>query len=157
MSALSAQRPTARGPPSSTLASISTTPCANRLMAHVLIVDDNEINLRICKSLCELLGFTSEFARDGLEAVDAVRIGKFDLVLMDVCMPNMDGVEATLAIRSMSGVRAEVPIIAVTANAEPSEIKTYLQAGMRAVVEKPIRVSRLFEAIGDVFEAAAES
>jgi CheY-like chemotaxis protein len=156
MSALPAHRPAAHGPPSSDLASISTTPCANRRLAHVLIVDDNEINLRICKSLCELLGFTSEFARDGLEAVDAVRIGNFDLVLMDVCMPNMDGVEATLTIRSMPGVRAEVPIIAVTANAEPGEIKTYLRAGMRAVVEKPIRVSRLFEAIGDVFEVQHE-
>ena len=56
-------------------------------LGHVLIVDDNEINLRVAKSLCELLGMTSEFARDGLDAVDAATNGAFDLILMDICMP----------------------------------------------------------------------
>lgn len=131
---------------------VSTTPGPDRLAAHVLIVDDNEINLRVAKGFCELLGFSSAYARDGLEALQAVQAGGFDLVLMDVCMPRMDGVEATRLIRSLPGVLATVPIIAITANAEPAEIRNCLQAGMHSVVEKPIRVSRLFDAVCDVFE-----
>ena len=135
---------------------VSTTPGPDRRAAHVLIVDDNEINLRVATGFCELLGFTSAYARDGVEAVEAVQGGGFDLILMDVCMPRMDGVEATRLIRSLPGLLAKVPIIAITANAEPAEIRICLQAGMHSVVEKPIRVSRLFDAICDVFKASPD-
>lgn len=149
MSASPAPSPTRA--PRSHLA-VSTTPGPDRRIAHVLIVDDNEINLRVAKSFCELLGFSSAYARDGVEALEAVQRGGFDLVLMDVCMPRMDGMEATRLIRSLPGALANVPIIAITANAEPAEIRSCLQAGMHSVVEKPIRVSRLFDAVCDVFE-----
>ncbi len=136
---------------------VSITPGPDRRAAHVLIVDDNEINLRVATGFCELLGFTSAYARDGVEAVEAVRAGGFDLILMDVCMPRMDGVEAARLIRSLPGALANVPIIAITANAEPDEIRSCLQAGMHSVVEKPIRVSRLFDAICDAFEGCPNS
>ena len=122
-------------------------------LGHVLIVDDNEINLRVAKSLCELLGMTSEFARDGLDAVDAAANGAFDLILMDICMPGMDGVEAARAIRAMPGAAAEVPIIAVTANVDPSQVSSYLAAGMQAVVAKPVKVSSLIAAIKEALES----
>ncbi len=123
-------------------------------LGHVLIVDDNEINLRVAKSLCELLGLTSELARDGLEAIDAMREGAFDLVLMDICMPGVDGVEAARAIRALPGPAADVPIVAVTANVEPKEVAGYLAAGMRAVVAKPVKISCLVTAIREALEAS---
>ena len=121
-------------------------------LGHALIVDDNAINLRVAKSLCELLGLTSEFAHDGLEAVDVAAKGSFDLILMDICMPGMDGVEATQTIREMPGLAGRVPIIAVTANVEPSEIARYLASGMCAVVEKPVKISSLIAAIKQALE-----
>jgi CheY-like chemotaxis protein len=142
--------------PSRSRLAVSITPGPGRRAAHVLIVDDNEINLRVATGFCELLGFTSAYARDGVEAVQAVQQGGFDLILMDVCMPRMDGVEATRLIRSLPGSQAKVPIIAITANAEPAEIRSCLQAGMHSVVQKPIRVSRLFDAICDVFKGSPD-
>ncbi len=121
-------------------------------LGHVLIVDDNEINLRVAKSLCELLGMTSEFARDGLEAVEIAANSAFDLILMDICMPGMDGVEAARAIRALPGAAGEVPIVAVTANVEAHEVASYLAAGMRAVVAKPVKVSCLVAAIKEALE-----
>ncbi|WP_163065994.1 response regulator, partial [Acinetobacter baumannii] len=88
---------------------------------------------------CEMFDCTSECAEDGVEALEAARTGRFDLILMDIKMPRMDGVEATRAIRSLGGAVGGTPIIALTANADPDDAAIYLAAGMNAVVEKPIK------------------
>jgi signal transduction histidine kinase/CheY-like chemotaxis protein len=110
---------------------------------HVLIVDDNATNRIVAQALCEMFGCTSETAEDGVEAVEAVRERRFDMVLMDIKMPRMDGVQATRAIRALDGDAGRVPIVALTANADPDDALAYMAEGMAAVVEKPIKPERL--------------
>ena len=97
----------------------------------------------VAEALCEMFDCTSEQVVDGVEAVEAARSGRFDLILMDIKMPRMDGVAATRAIRELPGRAGAAPIVALTANADPADVATYLAAGMQDVVEKPIKPERL--------------
>ncbi|MFN4296026.1 MAG: response regulator [Brevundimonas sp.] len=114
---------------------------------HVLIVDDNATNRVVAQALCEMFGCTSETAEDGLEALEAVQSTRYDLILMDIKMPRMDGVAATLAIRALDGPVSRTPIIALTANADPDDARRYVASGMASVVEKPIKPERLRMAV----------
>ena len=122
---------------------------------HVLIVDDNATNRVVAQALCEMFGCTSETAEDGVEAVECVQERRFDLVLMDIKMPRMDGVQATQAIRALPGPERAIPIVALTANADPEDARRYLGIGMVAVVEKPIKPERLRMAMNAALEQAA--
>jgi CheY-like chemotaxis protein len=113
-------------------------------------VDDNSTNRMVAETLVNLFGCTCETVVDGVEAVEAARARRFDAVLMDIKMPRMDGVEATVAIRGLPAPARGVPIIALTANADPDDARGYLAAGMALVVEKPIKAERLFEALAAV-------
>lgn len=115
--------------------------------AHILVVDDNATNRMVAQALCEMFDCTCESVNDGAEAVEAARAGRFDLILMDIKMPVMDGVAATRAIRELPGVPGLVPIIALTANAEPEDAEGYLAAGMNGVVEKPMKPEHLLAAL----------
>ncbi|MBT5646466.1 MAG: response regulator, partial [Rhodospirillaceae bacterium] len=84
---------------------------------------------------------------NGIEAVSAVIRGAYDLILMDVQMPEMDGVTATLRIRDLDGPKAQIPIIAITANAMKGDEKRYRAAGMNDYVSKPIESAKLASAI----------
>jgi CheY-like chemotaxis protein len=121
---------------------------------HVLIADDNPTNRLVAGQLCEIFGYTSESVSSGVQAVGAALSGRFDLVLMDIKMPEMDGVEATRSIRSGPGVFSQVPIIALTANADPSDAAFYRRCGMNGVVQKPINPAELGAAINAVLAAA---
>jgi CheY-like chemotaxis protein len=114
---------------------------------HVLVVDDNATNRMVAQALCEMFDCTCEAACDGAEAVEAAKAGRFDLILMDIKMPVMDGVAATRAIRALGGPASLVPIIALTANAEPEDSEGYLAAGMNGVVEKPMKPEHLLAAL----------
>ncbi|MDB5422424.1 MAG: response regulator receiver protein [Brevundimonas sp.] len=114
---------------------------------HVLIVDDNATNRFVASKLLETFGATYQTAENGEEAVALARSNAFDLILMDIKMPVMDGVAATEVIRKMDGPRATTPILALTANADPKDAAAYLHAGMNGVVEKPIQPDVLLEAI----------
>ena len=122
--------------------------------AHVLVVDDNATNRMVAQSLVEMFECTSEAAEDGLEAIDAVRTGRFDLVLMDIRMPRLDGVGATRAIRALPDPVGQIPIIALTANADPDDAAAYVAAGMNAVVEKPMKPEQLLDALNVALAAA---
>lgn len=122
---------------------------------HVLIADDNATNRVVAQALCEMFGCTSEAVEDGQEAVEAVKARPFDLILMDIKMPRLDGVGATRAIRALDGAPRNIPIIALTANADPDDAKAYLAAGMAAVVEKPIKPERLRMAMNTALEPSA--
>jgi len=117
---------------------------------HVLIADDNSTNRLVAETLCEMFGATCESVEDGLQAVEAAAGGRFDLILMDIKMPNLDGVGATRRIRALAGAAAETPILALTANADPWDAAGYLAQGMNGVVEKPIKAERLLAAINDL-------
>jgi CheY-like chemotaxis protein len=127
--------------------------------AHVLVVDDNATNRMVAQTLCEMFDCTSETACNGEEAVEAARTGRFDLILMDIKMPRMDGVAATRMIRALPGRLGRVPIIALTANADPEDAAGYVTAGMNGVVEKPMKPENLLQALqqalGDASAAEA--
>ena len=113
---------------------------------RILLVDDNDLNLEIAQILLESCGFEIEAARDGAEAVQKVSQaseGDFDLILMDVQMPVMNGYEATRRIRSLDGPLAHIPIIAMTANAFSEDRKAAHDAGMDEHVAKPINIDVL--------------
>jgi two-component system, sensor histidine kinase len=124
---------------------------------HILIVDDNATNRVVAQALCEMFGCTSETAEDGVEALEVVRERRFDLILMDIKMPRMDGVQATQAIRALPGPARHIPIVALTANADPDDARKYLAIGMAAVVEKPIKPERLRMVMNLALEQAADA
>ncbi|MGA0606356.1 ATP-binding protein [Phenylobacterium sp. VNQ135] len=121
---------------------------------HILIADDNKTNRMVARTLCEMFGCTSECVEDGAQAVAAAATGRFDLILMDVKMPVMDGVEATRRIRSRSGAVSQTPILALTANADPADAAFYRRCGMNGVVEKPVKPERLLAAMNAVLTLA---
>ncbi|WP_313103234.1 ATP-binding protein [Brevundimonas sp.] len=114
---------------------------------HVLVVDDNAANRFVAGKVLELFGCTHETAEDGRQALERAMIAPFDLILMDVKMPVMDGVTATRAIRALPGAASVVPILALTANADPRDEAEYLAAGMDGVAQKPIQPDALLNAI----------
>jgi CheY-like chemotaxis protein len=122
---------------------------------HVLIVDDNATNRFVAAKVLELFGCNTEAVEGGREAVDHVQTGAFDLILMDIKMPGMDGVQATRLIRGLSGPVARIPILALTANADPVDEVTYLAAGMDGVAQKPIQPDALLNAIHLVMDRAS--
>jgi two-component system, sensor histidine kinase len=121
---------------------------------HVLVVDDNATNRFVAAKLLEMFGCTAEMAENGQEALDAVQARPFDLALMDIKMPVMDGVAATRAIRALSGPASRLPILALTANAEEGDELDYIAAGMNGVAQKPIQPDALLNAIRLVLAAA---
>ena len=116
---------------------------------RILAAEDNATNRRVLGALMEPLGVELTLAGDGVEAVEAYSAGTFDLVLMDIQMPRMNGVEATRAIREIERQQGgrRTPIVAVTANVMSHQVEEYLAAGMDAVVPKPLQAEALLQAI----------
>jgi signal transduction histidine kinase/DNA-binding response OmpR family regulator/HPt (histidine-containing phosphotransfer) domain-containing protein len=110
---------------------------------HILLAEDNRINQRFAKALLGKAGHRVEIANNGHEAVDAVRNGDFDLVLMDVQMPELDGIQATQQIRQLPAPKSSIPIIAMTANAMAGAREEYLAAGMNDYISKPVQATVL--------------
>jgi PAS domain S-box-containing protein len=113
----------------------------------ILVADDNSVNQKFMKGLLGRRGHMLKFANDGVEAVDAAKSELYDIILMDVQMPRMDGLEATRLIRQIVGANGAVPIVALTANAMPGQREDYLAAGMNDYITKPVNPVNLFTAI----------
>ena len=116
----------------------------------VLLVEDNDLNREIAKTLLEDEGVLVSEAVDGLDALkvfEESEIGYFDLILMDVVMPNMNGLSATRAIRELNRIDSNLPIIALSANAYAEDIKKTKDAGMDDYVSKPFKIENLVEMI----------
>ena len=118
---------------------------------HVLVAEDIETNQIVMRSVLDKFGCTYSIVKDGIEAFKAIENEDFDVVLMDVSMPRMDGIETTKNIRAMSNGRENVPIIGVTAFAGQEEQISLLAAGMSNIVIKPIKPVQLREAMAAVF------
>lgn len=110
---------------------------------NILIVEDNPINQRLAKIILKKLGCAFEFASNGKEAVEAVQKSGFDIILMDVQMPVMDGYEATRFLRN--NLKLDIPIIGLTANVFKEDIKNCLDAGMNDFLGKPYSEKQLYE------------
>ncbi|MCO4759602.1 MAG: response regulator, partial [Oceanospirillaceae bacterium] len=123
---------------------------------HVLLAEDGLINQKVATKLLEQRGHSVIIANDGQEAVEWFERESFDLVLMDVQMPEMDGLQATARIRELeAGGASHLPIIAMTANAMKGDREQCLSAGMDDYIPKPIRSQQLYDTIDQVVNAAA--
>ncbi len=114
---------------------------------RILVAEDNRVNQALARRILEKQGHTVAIATDGREAVQAFEEGTFDLILMDVHMPEVDGFQATQAIRQRESKDRRIPIIALTANAMSGDKERCLAYGMDGFVSKPINVAELSEAI----------
>jgi len=123
---------------------------------RVLVVEDNATNRLIATKLLENLGAQVETAVDGYAGVEAAERGGFDLILMDIQMPGIDGVEAARRIRALGGAPAATPIVALTANVLAHQRQAYLDAGMDGVVGKPISPAVLVSEIAGAATRRAE-
>ncbi len=115
--------------------------------SRVLVTDDNRINLQVAKVMLQKAGYVVDTAEDGAAALAAVSAKPFELVLMDVQMPDMDGFEATARIRALGGNRAAVPIVAVTANAMAEHREECLAKGMDDFIAKPFDKVELLQLV----------
>ncbi|MBY0233009.1 MAG: response regulator [Gemmataceae bacterium] len=121
---------------------------------QVLLVEDNPINQKVAQRLLEKAGHTVTVADNGKVAVDTLESRTFDVVLMDVSMPEMDGLEATAVIRQReAGQPARMPIVAFTAHAMVGDREKCLAAGMDSYVTKPVQPTLLFQAMADAVAA----
>jgi signal transduction histidine kinase/ActR/RegA family two-component response regulator len=125
---------------------------------RVLAAEDNPVNRLVLQALLAQAGIAPTMVRDGREAVEAWRDGSWDLVIMDIQMPEMDGVSATLAIREQERIAGgrRTPIIALTANTMTHQLAEYAAAGMDSVIPKPVDAAQLFEAIEQSLNAGAD-
>jgi signal transduction histidine kinase/CheY-like chemotaxis protein/HPt (histidine-containing phosphotransfer) domain-containing protein len=114
---------------------------------RILVAEDNAINRLLAVTLLEGAGYEVVVAADGAEAIETTRQIKVDIVLMDVQMPNVDGVQATQAIRRLGEAHRKLPIIAMTANAMAGDREFYLGAGMNDYIAKPLVPSKFLEVV----------
>jgi PAS domain S-box-containing protein len=127
-----------------------------RMPLRILLAEDNVVNQRLASRLLEKQGHMVIVASDGAKALEALERECFDVVLMDVQMPVMDGVEATAAIREKEKATGKhIPIVAMTAHAMAGDRQRFLEGGMDGYISKPVHSQELFEAIENVLEPAA--
>jgi CheY-like chemotaxis protein len=122
--------------------------------ACILVVDDNAVNRRMVTSILEKAGYSTAVAADGQEAIDTVEQGGFDMILMDVQMPVIDGLEVTRQIRRRERF-ASLPIVAMTAHAMEGDQEMCLRAGMNGYISKPVHAEHLLHTV-DVMLASAQ-
>ena len=139
-----------RAPEPAPMAADFSSPASYR----VLVAEDNSTNRLVVTRMLERQHHRVDVAVNGLEAVEAVRNIPYDLVLMDMMMPEMDGIAATLAIRTLDGARATVPIIGLTANVMAADQHACMAAGMTGFLTKPITAGRLAQAIDQAIDQA---
>lgn len=122
---------------------------------HILIVEDNRVNQMLIAAFMDQFGFSYTIASSGPEAIATVKQEAFDMILMDIRMPGMDGIETTAHIRKLEDDYANLPIVALTAHAISGAREHCLESGMNGYVTKPIEPRALYEAIVDALAGGA--
>ncbi len=117
---------------------------------HVLLVEDNKINQTFALAVLGKAGHRTDVAENGLQAVDAVKRAKYDVILMDIQMPELDGIQATKRIRALPMPKCDVPIIALTAHALAGAREEYIAAGMNDYISKPVNPAALLAKLAEV-------
>ncbi len=128
---------------------------ADRLPLRILVAEDNLVNQKVIKTMLSRLGYRADMVSDGRQAVEALQRQEYDVVMMDVQMPEMDGVEATRIIRRNLPASRQPYIIAMTANAFDDQRRTYLESGMNDYVSKPVQPDKLLAALHRIGQPAA--
>ncbi|MEQ5871317.1 response regulator [Sagittula sp. NFXS13] len=123
----------------------------------VLLVEDNAINREVAGQMLRRDGHVVVIAQDGASGVALAATQKFDVVLMDISMPGMDGITAARAIRSGGGPNAKTSIVATTAHALPDEVTSFFDAGMNSVLTKPLTTATLRHALAEALSLGAET
>lgn len=120
---------------------------ASRKPLRILLAEDNTVNQKVTQRILERLGYRVDVAANGIEVLEAIKRQGYDVILMDVQMPDMDGVEATHQIRSLLPIEEQPWIIALTAHALPGDRENYMNSGMDDYVSKPVRPPELVAAL----------
>jgi signal transduction histidine kinase/DNA-binding response OmpR family regulator len=120
---------------------------AGQIPLHILIAEDNATNQKLASLMLERLGYRADVAGNGLEVLDALKRQHYDLIFMDMQMPEMDGIETTIKIRSSIPAAQQPRIVAMTANAMRGDRELCLEAGMDDYISKPIMVNALIDAL----------
>ena len=120
---------------------------ARRHPLRILLAEDNAVNQKLALRILQRMGYRADLASNGIEAIESVQRQTYDVVLMDVQMPEMDGLEATRRICARWSAQSRPRIVAMTANAMQSDRDACLAAGMDDYITMPLRVERLIEAL----------
>jgi two-component system sensor histidine kinase/response regulator len=139
--------------PASTLPLPAARISASSLSLRILLADDNLVNQRVAMTMLGKMGHRITLATNGLEALELWRQSDFDLVLMDVQMPEMTGLQATMQIRREEAIGAHVPIVAMTASAMSEERDRCLAAGMDDFISKPVSYKIIEQMITATFQS----
>jgi len=137
-------------PPVSALPSRIDPGMAARHPLRILVAEDNAVNQKLALRLLQQMGYRADLASNGIEAVESVQRQTYDVVLMDVQMPEMDGLDATRRICALQQAAQRPRIVAMTANAMQGDREMCIAAGMDGYLTKPIRVDRLVEALNEI-------
>jgi CheY-like chemotaxis protein len=121
--------------------------------AKVLLAEDNEVNAKIASKILAKLGIETVVVKNGVLALNEAIENTFDLILMDINMPTMDGITATEKIRELGFPKNQVPILALTANAMMEDKELCINAGMNGFISKPIKLERLIEALDRILSS----
>ena len=123
---------------------------------HILLAEDNDLNAEIAITILEEMGLKIDRVEDGIECVSRIEqmpAGSYDLILMDIQMPNMDGYKATQTIRRLADKdKANIPIVAMTANAFKEDEEMALSVGMNGHIAKPIDVDKIGQVLGSILQ-----
>jgi signal transduction histidine kinase/CheY-like chemotaxis protein len=137
---------------------IAVNETASKYPLHILLVDDNATNRRLASKVLERLGYKADLAVDGQSAVAAFTQGSHDVVLMDIEMPDMDGIEAARRIRSSLPTGERQPyVVALTANAMSGDREHYLESGLDDYVSKPLHVDELVASLRRAFARVSQA
>ena len=138
-------------PSGSAAASPWASPSGKRSL-RIVLAEDNRINQQVAMRLLTKWGHSVTICGNGRDAIDAVASGSYDVVLMDMQMPIVDGIKATTEIRALAGGVGQIPIVALTAHAMNSDRDRCLAAGMDAYLSKPIRAQELAAVFAELFD-----